>query len=249
MSGHSRWSTIKRKKGAADAKKGKIFTKLIRELTVAAKHGGGNPDANPRLRTAVLAARAQNMPGDNIDRAIKKGTGELEGVTYDEISYEGYGPGGVAIIVDTLTDNKQRTVAEIRSIFSKNNGNMGEAGSVSWNFDLKGLLSVAKESTTEEALTELAIEAGAEDIREADGAFEILTDPKDFVSVKESLEKSGLKFEVSQLAKLPKTTIRVEGREAEQLLRLLELIEDNDDVQNVYSNSDIPPEVLEKFEG
>lgn len=247
MSGHSRWSTIKRKKGAADAKKGKIFTKLIRELTVAAKQGGGSPDLNPRLRTAILGAKAQNMPSDNIDRAIKKGTGELEGVTYDEMTYEAFGPGGIALVIDVLTDNKQRTVAEVRNLLSKNGGNLGETGSVGWNFELKGVLSISKSLISEEKLTELAIESGAEDIRDAGTSYEVVTEPKTFEAVKESLEKHGLKLESAELTKLPKTLIQLDKKEAEQLLKLIDLLEDNDDVQNVYSNSDISSEILESL--
>lgn len=247
MSGHSRWSTIKRKKGAADAKKGKIFTKLIRELTVAAKQGGGSPDLNPRLRTAILGAKAQNMPSDNIDRAIKKGTGELEGVTYDEMTYEAFGPGGIALVIDVLTDNKQRTVAEVRNLLSKNGGNLGETGSVGWNFELKGVLSISKSLISEEKLTELAIESGAEDIRDAGTSYEVVTEPKTFEAVKESLEKHGLKLESAELTKLPKTLIQLDKKEAEQLLKLIDLLEDNDDVQNVYSNSDISSEISESL--
>lgn len=247
MSGHSRWSTIKRKKGAADAKKGKIFTKLIREITVAAKQGGGNVDGNPRLRTAVLAARAQNMPSDNIDRAIKKGTGELEGVHYEEITYEGYGPGGVAILADTLSDNKQRTVSEIRHIFSKHHGSLGETGCVSWNFELKGVITISKNMTSEEQLTELALESGAEDVRTAEQDFEVISDPKDFENIKACLEKHGMKFETAELAKVAKTTIAMEAKEAEQLLKLVEALEDNDDVQNVWTNSDISQAVLDQI--
>lgn len=245
MSGHSRWSTIKRKKGAADAKKGKIFTKLIREITVAAKHGGGSVDLNPRLRTAILTAKGQNMPADNIDRAIKKGTGELEGVIYDEMIYEGFGPGGISLVIDVLTDNKQRTVAEVRNLLSKNGGNLGETGSVGWNFESKGILTISKSLTTEDQLTELAIEAGAEDIREAGASFEVVTEARSFETVKVELEKKGLKFENAELTKLPKTLIKLEKKEAEQLLKLIDLLEDNDDVQNVYSNSDISDEILE----
>ena len=247
MSGHSRWSTIKRKKGAADAKKGKIFTKLIREITVAAKIGGGSPDANARLRSAILAARAQNMPSDNIDRAIKKGTGELEGVNYEELTYEGYGPAGVAILADVLTDNKLRTVSEIRHIFSRHGGNLGENGCVAWNFENKGLILIAKTEIDEDTITELAIEAGAEDVRDTDLFFEVVADPKDLEGIRESLEKRPLNIESASLTKIPKTTLQLDLKQAEQFLKLVESLEDNDDVQNVYSNADIPQEVLDQL--
>ncbi len=247
MSGHSKWSTIKRKKGAADAKRGKIFTKLIREIAVAAKMGGGDPSSNPRLRTAVAAAKAQNMPKDNVERAIKKGTGELEGVTYEEVTYEAYGPGGVAMLVDCMTDNKQRTVSEVRHIVTKHNGNLGEVGSVAWNFDLKGYLVIEKEQVSEEDLMEWALEAGAEDIKDTGSAFEVFTAPGEFDNVRGALEDKGLNFGLAQISKLAKNTVQLEGKEAEQMIKLVEALEDLDDVQNVYSNSDISEEVLEKL--
>lgn len=249
MSGHSRWSTIKRKKGLADAKKGKVFTKLIKEITVAARHGGGDPIANPRLRTAILAARAQNMPGENVDRAVKRGTGELDGITYEEYTYEGYGPGGAAVIVDVLTDSKQRTVAEIRHAFTRHNGNLGETGCVGWNFEMKGVLAVSKSLTTEDKLMEIALEAGADDIRDAGTNFDVITSPSAFEAVKKALEDKGLTFVLAEVAKLPKTTIRLEGKDAEQMIKLVDVLEDNDDVQHVYSNSDISDEDFERLGG
>jgi YebC/PmpR family DNA-binding regulatory protein len=234
MSGHSRWATIKHKKGAADAKRGKIFTKLIKEIVVAARAGGGDPNSNPRLRTAILAARAQNMPGDNVDRAVKRGTGELEGVTYEEISYEGYGPGGAAVIVDVLTDSKQRAVAEIRNIFQKHNGHLGEVNSVAWNFEIKGYIAVNRNLISEEKLMELALEAGADDVRDGGATFE----------VRKKLEEFKLAMAVAEVTKLPKSTVRLQGKEAEQMIKLVDALEDNDDVQHVHSNSDIPDEVV-----
>ncbi len=245
MSGHSKWSTIKRKKGANDAKRGKIFTKLIKEITIAAKIGGGDPEGNPRLRTAITAGKAENMPKDNIDRAIKKGTGGLEGVNYEEIRYEGYGPGGIAILVDTMTDNKNRTVADIRHYFSKSGGNLGETGCVSWMFDLKGVILLNKENFTEEELMDLAIEAGAEDVIEEENAFQILTTPEDFSDVVEDLEKRNVQFIEASLSMEPKNTVDVaEEKTARSLLKLLENIEDHDDVQKVHANFDITDELM-----
>lgn len=248
MSGHSRWSTIKRKKGAADARKGKVFTKVIKEITVAAR-GGGDPNTNSRLRAAIASARQQNMPSDNIERAIKKGTGELEGVNYEEVTYEGYGPGGAAVIVDVLTDNKQRTLSEIRHAFTAHNGNLGENGCVAWNFEKKGLLAVSKEKMEEDKLMEMALDAGAEDVRDVGSNFEITTDLRNFESVKKKLEDGGIAFVVAEIAKLPKNTMRVEGRDAENIVKLIAELEDNDDVQHVYTNSDIPDEILERVGG
>jgi len=245
MSGHSKWSTIKRKKGATDAKRGKVFTKLIKEITVAARFGGGDPDANPRLRTAIVAARTENMPKDNIERAIKKGTGELEGVAYEEMVYEGYGPGGAAVLVESLTDNKNRTVADVRHIFTKSGGNLGEAGCVAWMFDKKGLLVLEKNNVNEEVLMEVALEAGAEDIRDEESTFEVITAPEDFESVKKALDDKGLKCVVDEITMLPKTTVELEGKEAEQMLRLMDGLEDSDDVQKAYSNFDISDETFE----
>ncbi len=246
MSGHNKWSTIKHKKGAADAKRGKIFTKLIKEITVAAKLGGGDPNGNPRLRTAIDKAKAENMPKDNIDRAIKKGTGELEGVTYEETTYEGYGPGGVAVLVEVMTDNRNRTVSEVRSIFSKCNGNMGESGCVSWMFDKKGLIVFPKE-TDFDKLFEAALEAGAEDVADEGDQIEVMSDPSGFIEVREALEKAGFKYESAEITMIPQTMVKLEGKQAESMLKLMDRLEDNDDVQNVYANFDISQEEMEKL--
>ncbi|MBU2590814.1 MAG: YebC/PmpR family DNA-binding transcriptional regulator [Nitrospinota bacterium] len=245
MSGHSKWSTIKHKKGATDAKRGKIFTKITREITVAAKIGGKDLTGNFRLRKALEASKEVNMPKDNIDRAIKKGTGELEGVSYEEIRYEGYGPGGVAILVDTLTDNKNRTVAEVRSILSKGGGNFGETGSVNWIFDMKGLLVIEKKGVNEDQLMEIALEAGAEDFGESDGDIEIKTSPHDFELVKEAVAAKGFKIKYGEVTMVPQNTIKLEGDKAKQMLRLIDNLEDNDDVQKVYTNFDIDESELE----
>ncbi len=246
MSGHSKWSSIKHKKGAADAKRGKIFTKLIKEITIAARMGGsGDLNANPRLRTAVLAAKAENMPKDNIERAIKKGTGELEGVNYEENIYEGYGPGGAAVLVESLTDNKNRAVAEIRHIFSKRGGGLGENGCVAWMFHKKGYINVDKKAISEEKLMEITLDAGAEDVREDGDIFEIITAPEDFEAVKNALDKASIPYTGSEVTMLPKTTTNLEGKEAEQMVRLMEALEDCDDVQKVYTNADIPDEIFE----
>jgi YebC/PmpR family DNA-binding regulatory protein len=249
MSGHSKWSTIKRKKGAIDAKRGKIFTRLIKEITVAARTGGGgDPDGNPRLRSAINAAKAENMPKDNIDRAIKKGTGELEGEVYEEILYEGYGPAGVAVLVECMTDNRNRTVADIRHFFSKSNGNLGESGCVAWMFEKKGLIQVEKEKYSEEELMDLALEAGAEDVVEEDAVYQILTSPEEFSDVRDALEESGVEFFEAAVSMIPSNTIAVtEEKPAISLLKLLENLEDHDDVQNVYSNFDIDDELMEKI--
>lgn len=246
MSGHNKWSTIKHKKGAADAKRGKIFTKLIKEITVAAKLGGGDPGGNPRLRTAVDKAKAENMPKDNIDRAIKKGTGGMDGVVYEEIVYEGYGPNGVAVLVEVMTDNRNRTVSEVRSIFTKCNGNMGEAGCVAWMFDKKGLLVFPK-TCDFDTLFEAAIEAGADDVTDEDEQFEVTTDPANFIEVREALEKAGFKPESAEVTMIPQTQIKLEGKQAESMLKMMERLEDNDDVQNVYANFDISEEEMEKL--
>ena len=246
MSGHNKWSTIKHKKGAADAKRGKIFTKLIKEITVAAKLGGGDADGNPRLRTAIDKAKNENMPKENIERAIKKGTGELEGVTYEEINYEGYGPGGVAVLVEVMTDNRNRSVSDIRSIFTKCNGNMGETGCVSWMFDKKGLLIVSKQVDFDK-LFEAALEAGAEDVSDQEEQYEVVTDPATFVEVRESLQRSGFTFESAEITMIPQTMIKLEGKQAESMLRLMERLEDNDDVQNVDANFDISEEEMERM--
>ncbi len=244
MSGHNKWSSIKHKKGAADARRGKVFTKLIKEITVAARSGGGDQGANPRLRSAIIAAKAENMPKDNIERAIKKGTGELEGASYEESTYEGYGPGGAAVFVESLTDNKNRAVAEIRHIFNKNGGSMGEAGCVAWMFKKKGYISFEKGVVEEESLMEKALEAGAEDVREDDGYFEVITAPEDFEAVREAIEAAELPINDAEVTMLPDTTANLEGKEAEQMVRLMESLEDCEDVQKVYTNADIPEEYV-----
>jgi YebC/PmpR family DNA-binding regulatory protein len=247
MSGHSKWSSIKHKKAATDAKRGKIFSKLIKEITVAARLGGGDMDANPRLRTAVQAAKSENMPKDNIERAIKKGTGELEGVNYEESIYEGYGPGGAAVLVESLTDNKNRTVADIRSIFGKNGGNLGENGCVAWMFDKKGYIAVESKSVDEDVLMEAALDAGAEDIKEDNSNYEIITAPADFEAVKDAIDKASIPYIDAEVTMLPQTTANLAGREAEQMVRLMEMLEDCDDVQKVYTNADIPDEIVDNL--
>lgn len=246
MSGHSKWSTIKHKKAAKDAKKGKLFTKLIKEITVAARMGGGDINANPRLRTAVAAARANSMPGENIERAIKKGTGELEGVAYEEVQYEGYGPGGAAILAQVLTDNKNRTVSEIRRLFAKHGGSLGETGCVAWMFDKKGLITIDSAHIDEDRLVALVLDVGAEDVRSDQGVFEVVTQPEDFERVKEKLEKEKIPIASAQVTMVPKSTVTVEPKYAEAVLKLTEELEDHDDVQNVAANFDIPSEYLEK---
>jgi len=246
VSGHSKWSTIKRKKGANDAKRGKIFTKLIKEITIAARMGGGDPDGNPRLRTAVIAAKSENMPKDNIARAIKKGTGDLDGAVYEEILYEGYGPGGIAVLVETMTDNKNRTVADVRHFFAKSGGNLGESGCVAWMFDKKGSITVDREGVDEDELMDLAIEAGAEDVIEDETTFQILTEPDDFSEVVENLQKSGIKCLEASISMIPKNTVEVDAEKtARSLMKLLDNLEDNDDVQKVHANFDISDELME----
>ena len=247
MSGHSKWSQIKRKKGATDAKRGQVFTKLIKEITIAARFGGGDPEGNPRLRTAIAAAKAENMPKDNIDRAIKKGTGELEGVSYDEFMYEGYGPGGAAILIEVMTDNKNRTTAEIRHIFAKSSGNLGEAGCVAWMFEKKGYIVVEKSAADEERLMEVALDAGADDIQEDEKEFEVVTDPGAFDAVKAALDKAGIKYVLAEVTMHPQSVVQLEGKNAEQMLRLMEQLEDHDDIQKVYANFDIPEGVMEQL--
>ena len=245
MSGHSKWSTIKHKKGAADVKRGKIFTKLIKEITVAARMGGGDQEANPRLRRALNDAKAQNMPKDTFERAIKKGTGDLDGVSYEEILYEGYGPGGVAVLVECLTDNKNRSIADVRYIFGKAGGNVGTDGCVAWMFDKKGLSSVSKEDSDEETLMEVALEAGAEDITDEGDVFEIITAPEDFDAVKEAVDTAEIKYDVAEITMLPQNMTAVEGKEAEQMIRFMEALDDCDDIQKFYTNADIPDEAFE----
>jgi YebC/PmpR family DNA-binding regulatory protein len=245
MSGHSKWSSIKHKKGAADAKRGKIFTKLIKEITVAARMGGsGDPDANPRLRSAIVAAKNENMPKDNIERAIKKGTGELEGVNYEESTYEGYGPGGAAVLVESLTDNKNRAVADIRHIFNKCGGNMGENGCVAWMFDKKGYIVVESAAIEEDALMEIALEAGAEDVREDGSNFEVISAVEDFEAVKSAIDEKSIAYIAAEITMLPQSTASLQGKEAEQMIRLMDMLEDCEDVQKVYTNADIPEELI-----
>ena len=246
MSGHNKWSTIKHKKGAADAKRGQVFTKIIKEITVAAKLGGADPDGNPRLRAAIDKAKSENMPKDNIERAIKKGTGELEGVTYEEITYEGYGPGGVAVLVEVMTDNRNRSVSDVRSIFTKCNGNMGETGCVSWMFGKKGLLVFPK-SVDFDKLFEAALEAGAEDVTDEGEQYEVLTDPANFIDVRDSLIRAGFFSESAEVTMIPQTLVKLEGKHAETMLKLMERLEDNDDVQNVYANFEISAEEMERM--
>ena len=246
MSGHSKWSTIKRKKEALDAKRGKLFTKLIKELTIAAREGGGDPAANPRLRLAVDNAKAANMPADNIDRAIKKATGELEGVTISELTYEGYGPGGVALLVEVATDNKNRTVAEVRHLFSKHGGNMGESGSVAWMFEKKGVVSLPKQGKTEDDILEIALNAGAEDMRTEDEYFEIQTEVESFEPVRRALIEKNLTLDNASLQWIAKNIINVAGENAETMMKLIESLEDCDDVQNVYSNADFDEEFIKQ---
>ncbi len=245
MSGHSKWSTIKRKKGANDARRGKIFTRLIKEITVAARQGGGDPEGNPRLRSAIASAKAENMPKDNIARAIQKGTGEIAGEVYDEIMYEGYGPGGIAVLVECLTDNRNRTVADVRHYFAKSNGNLGESGCVAYMFDKKGLILVEKTSIEEEALMDAALEAGAEDVVEEESEFQILTAPEDFDDVRSALEESGVSFVDASISMIPQNTVEVvDEKIARALMKLMESLEDHDDVQNVYANFDIDDELM-----
>jgi YebC/PmpR family DNA-binding regulatory protein len=247
MSGHSKWSTIKHKKGKEDARRGKIFTKIIKEITIAARMGGGDQTGNPRLRSAIQAAKAENMPKENIERAIKKGTGELPGVSYEEATFEGYGPGGVAVLVEILSDNRKRTVADIRHIFSKNAGNLGEAGCVSWMFDKKGLIVFEKDNMDEEKLMDLALEAGAQDVQETDKEYEVITEPADFERVKKQLDEAKLTPTYAEISMVPQSTVRLTGKEAQQMLRLMESLEDSEDVQHVYANFDIPDEELEQL--
>ena len=247
MSGHSKWAGIKHKKAAADAKRGRIFTKIIREITVAAREGGGNPDMNPSLRTAIDRAKEANMPSDNIDKAVKRGTGELPGVTYESCKFEGYGPGGVALIVDVLTDNKNRTTAEVRNIFSKKGGNLAGAGSVAWQFAQKGYILISKKAISEEELLNVVIDAGAEDVKTEDSNYEVITATADFEKVKQAIKKKNIKWELAELTMVPNSTIKLQGQQAKQILSLVETLEDHDDVQKVYANFDIPDEIMEEM--
>jgi YebC/PmpR family DNA-binding regulatory protein len=239
MSGHSKWHSIKHKKAAADSKRGRLFTRLIKEMTVAARTGGGDVDSNPRLRLAVSNAKSANMPAENIKRAIMRGTGELPGVSYEDVSYEGYGPGGVALFIQTLTDNRNRTVAEVRHLLSKNGGNLGESGCVAWMFERKGYFVVDKSVAGEEQLLEIVLEAGGEDIREDEGNFEILTTPESFETVKAALESAGIATSVAEISMLPQNFVKLAGKEAQSMLKLMEALEDHEDIQNVWANFDI----------
>jgi YebC/PmpR family DNA-binding regulatory protein len=245
MSGHSKWHTIKHKKGAADAKRGKVFTRIIKELTVAARNGGGDPDSNPRLRTVIADAKQVNMPADNIKRAIRRGTGEEEGVTYDEVTYEGYGPGGAAVIVETLTDNRNRTVSEIRHAFSKYGGNLGEANSVAWMFDKKGVIAIAKDKVAEDTLMNAVLDAGADDMRDDGDNWEVVSAPDAHQAVLEAVKALGVEPESAGIAMVPQNYIKLEGRAAQQMLKLMDVLEDHDDTKNVWSNFDIEEKEIE----
>jgi YebC/PmpR family DNA-binding regulatory protein len=248
MSGHSKWANIKHRKGAQDAKRGQVFTKLIKEINVAAKIGGSDMESNARLRTAVDKAKSENMPKDTIDRAIKKGTGDMDGVNYEEGTFEGYGPGGVAVIVEFMTDNRIRTVADVRHIFSRNNGNLGVSGSVAFLFDRKGLISFSTDNDFD-TIFEAALEAGAEDVKDEGDAYEVITDPANFIDVRDAIEAAGLKWETAETTMLPQTRLQLEDKQAEQMLKLMDKLEENDDVQNVYANFDISDDELEKVMG
>jgi YebC/PmpR family DNA-binding regulatory protein len=247
MSGHSKWASIKHKKTATDAKRGKIFTKIIKELSIAARIDGGDPETNARLRKSIADAKAANMPADNIKRAIMKGTGQLEGVNYEELTYEGYGPGGVAIFIETLTDNKNRTVSEIRHLFSKNNGNIGESGCVSWMFSRKGYFVIEKDKAAEDELLEIILEAGAEDMKEDGSNYEIFTPPDNYEAVVNALTENNVEIAAQNLGYIPQNYVKVEGKQAQQVLRLMEELEDHDDVQNVWSNFDIDEEEINQY--
>jgi YebC/PmpR family DNA-binding regulatory protein len=247
MSGHSKWASIKHKKAATDAKRGQVFTRIIKELAVAARMGGGEPDANPRLRKAIADAKAANMPADNIKRAIMKGTGQLEGVSYEEMSYEGYGPGGVAVFIETLTDNKNRTVSEVRHIFSKYGGNLGESGSVAWMFQRKGYIVVEQSQASEDQLMDIILEAGAEDLKEDGSNYEIFTSPEDYEAVDKALKDNGIEAAVSNLSMVPQNYVKLEGKKAEQCLKLMDALEDQDDAQHVWANFDIDEEEISKY--
>ncbi len=247
MSGHSKWATIKRKKGKLDAQRGRTFTKLIKEITVAARQGGGDREGNPRLRSAIAAAKAANMPQDNIKKAIQKGTGELPGVSYEETSFEGYGPGGVAVMLEVLTDNRKRTVAEIRHIFSKRGGNLGETGCVGWIFDKKGLIQIEVSATDEETLLELALEAGASDLNIEDELYHISTPFESFEAVRSAIEKAGISMIQAEITAIPQSTVKLDENKASSMLKMMEELEDHDDIQNVYANFDIDDELMEKL--
>lgn len=248
MSGHSKWASIKHKKAATDAKRGKVFTKVIRELTIAARNGGGNPDANPRLRLAIQKAKEANMPADNIDRAIKKGIGELEGMQLEEVTYEGYASGGVALLAYALTDNKNRTTGEVRNIFSKHGGNMAAHGAVNWIFEKKGYIVINKGTIEEDKLMTIALEAGALDMQTEESTYAVITAPADFENVKKALEDKGIKLEVAELSMVPKSTIRVLGDSAKKVLSLVDALEEHDDIQDVYANFDIPENIIDEMQ-
>lgn len=245
MGGHSHWATIKRHKGAQDAKRGKVFTRIIRELTIASR-SGGDPDGNPRLRLAIAKAKEANMPGDTMKKAIQRGTGELPGVTYEEFALEGYGPGGTAVLLEITSDNRNRTVAEIRSLFTKNHGNMAEAGAVSWQFHKKGLITIEKGKVDEDTLLTLALDAGAEDVKVGEKMFEVVTDPHDFEAVKKALTDAKIESTTAEITFIPQNTVHLEEKPAEQMLRLMEVMDEHDDVQKVHANFDISDEVMEK---
>lgn len=247
MSGHSKWSTIKRKKGAIDAARGRVFTKLIKEITVAVRAGGGDPDTNPRLRTALLAGRAQNLPADNIKKAIQRGTGELPGQAYEEIQYEGYGPGGVAILMQTVTDNRNRTVGELRHMLSKHGGNLGETGSVGWIFAKQGLLEIEAAAASEDQVMEIALEAGADDVKTEDDLHSVNCPPQSFDAVKAAFENKKIAVVSAEIAMIPSTQVKLDGKDAQHMLKLMEALEEHDDVQNVYANFDIEESVMEQF--
>ena len=242
MSGHSKWATIKRKKAATDSARGKVFTKIIKEITIAARDGGGDPDANPRLRLAIQTAKGNNMPQDNITRAIKKGTGELEGVRYEEITYEAYAPGGIAVIIESVTDNKNRTVAELRHLISKKNGNLAESGSVSWMFERKGVVNVEKDSIKEDELMEVILDAGADDLKSEGDYFEVIAAVENFEKVRKAIEDKSYKIESASLQYIAKDLVAVDGKNTDEVIRFIEAVEENDDVQNVYTNADFPDE-------
>ena len=247
MSGHSKWSSIKHKKGAADAKRSKVWTKIIKEMTTAAREAGGDPAGNPRLRKAVDDAKNANMPADNIEKAIKRGTGELEGVTYESVTYGGHGPGGVMVLLETLTDNRNRTVSEIRKIFSKHNGNLGETSSVNWMFSQIGLIVCDKEKVTEDRLLEIVLESGADDIKDTGATWEVHVPPAAFEDVKKALQEASIPVIEQEITMIPQNTVKLEGKDAETMLKLLETLEDHDDAQSVYANFDISDDILEKF--
>jgi YebC/PmpR family DNA-binding regulatory protein len=245
MSGHSKWHTIKHKKGAADAKRGRIFTRIIKELSIAARNGGGDPDSNPRLRTIIADAKAVNMPADNIKRAIRRGTGEEEGVTYEEVTYEGYGPGGAAVIIETMTDNRNRTVGELRHTLSKYGGNLGEANSVAWMFDRKSLITLAKEKASEDVLMEAVLNAGADDLKDQDGTWEIVSPMDAHQAVVDAVKALGVEPDSAQIAMLPQNYIKLEGKQAQQMLKLMDILEEHDDTKNVWSNFDVEEQEIE----